>query len=140
MRSASPSSPSPLPTAITAGLFASLASHIGSARWRYPRLIAQLRASASSTARAAPKPAALATGATAEATEVAAKQATREAKEGWWSLGSSGAVYAMFAVTAFGFPDAEVTFVIPPWFPINIQTGFYAFVALDVLGVIRGWK
>ena len=46
----------------------------------------------------------------------------------------------MFAVTAFGFPDAEVTFVIPPWFPINIQTGFYAFVALDVLGVIRGWK
>ena len=64
----------------------------------------------------------------------------RRAQEGWWGLGSSGAIYALFAVTAFGFPDAEITFVIPPWFPINIQTGFFALLAIDTLGIIRGWK
>lgn len=64
----------------------------------------------------------------------------KTAQEGWWSLGSSGAVYALFALTALGFPDAEITLVIPPWFPINIQTGFFTLLAFDTLGIIRGWK
>ena len=36
--------------------------------------------------------------------------------------------------------DAEVALVIPPSFPLNIQTCFYGLCALDVLGVLRGWR
>lgn len=75
-----------------------------------------------------------------EAGSAAATAGKSAASEGTSSLGSSGAIYALFAVTALGFPDAEITFVIPPWIPINIQSGFFALVALDTLGVLRGWK
>ena len=67
-------------------------------------------------------------------------RSAKRAREGHASLGSSGAVYALFAITALGFPDAEITLVIPPWFPINIQTGFYALLAIDTLGILRGWR
>ncbi len=73
-----------------------------------------------------------------EAVVAASKPAASEGMSS--SLGSSGAIYALFAVTALGFPDAEITFVIPPYFPINIQTGFFALVAIDTIGVLRGWK
>ncbi len=76
----------------------------------------------------------------AETAPGATTKAAKAASEGHFSLGSSGAIYALFALTALGFPDAEITLVIPPWWPINIQTGFYTLVAIDVLGVLRGWR
>lgn len=125
-------------TRIAAGLFAGLVSHVAYARWNYPRMIARLKA-------AAPSPAVLHSGSSASAgasaaSEAALVSAKKATTDGQYSLGSSGAIYAMFAITALGFPDAEITLIIPPWFPINIQTGFTAIIALDVLGVLRGWK
>ncbi|OJT07172.1 Presenilins-associated rhomboid-like protein, mitochondrial [Trametes pubescens] len=123
---------------VSAGLFAGLVSHVAYARWNYPRMIARLKA-------ATPSPSVLRSSSSAAAGASAASEATivsakKAATDGQYSLGSSGAIYAMFAITALGFPDAEITLIIPPWFPINIQTGFAAIVALDVLGVLRGWK
>ena len=122
-------------------------SHIGRARWQYPRLIAQLQAAAaptSSAVRAGASSTAVAltsTGASAAESAVGTMVKTaKQTHEGTWSLGSSGAVYALFALTALGFPDAEITLVIPPWFPINIQTGFFTLLAFDTLGVLRGWR
>ena len=124
-----------------AGLFSGLVSHIGHARWQYPRLIARMRnATTPATTSFA---ASLKSGAASAIPKVEATVATASksaGSEGMSSLGSSGAVYALFAVTALGFPDAEITFVIPPYFPINIQTGFFALVAMDTLGVLRGWR
>ncbi|KAI0730921.1 hypothetical protein C8Q76DRAFT_342698 [Earliella scabrosa] len=132
---------------ISAGLFSGLVSHIGRARWQYPRLIAQLQAAAaptSSAVRAGASSTAVAltsTGASAAESAVGTMVKTaKQTHEGTWSLGSSGAVYALFALTALGFPDAEITLVIPPWFPINIQTGFFTLLAFDTLGVLRGWR
>ncbi|KAI0653004.1 hypothetical protein C8Q70DRAFT_1039429 [Cubamyces menziesii] len=127
---------------ISAGLFASLVSHVAYARWQYPRLIARLK-SAGSTSAAAPSAisaSAAASASTAAASETALTAASTAAREGQRSLGSSGAIYAMVVITALGFPDAEITLVIPPWYPINIQTGVGALLALDLLGVLRGWK
>ncbi|KAH9857282.1 hypothetical protein C2E23DRAFT_749161 [Lenzites betulinus] len=123
---------------ISAGLFSGLVSHVAYARWVYPRLIARLKATTHSAS--ALRSGASATSAGAAAASEAAVTTTKAASEGMHSLGSSGAVYAMFAITALGFPDAEITLIIPPWFPINIQTGFAALLAVDMLGVLRGWK
>ncbi|RPD52648.1 rhomboid-domain-containing protein, partial [Lentinus tigrinus ALCF2SS1-7] len=128
---------------ISAGLFSGLVSHIGHARWQYPRLIARLQAQATAPAvrTAASTSSARGIASTvAESATGATAKAVKAANEGSSSLGSSGAIYALFAITALGFPDSEITFVIPPWIPINSQTGFYTLVAIDALGVIRGWR
>ncbi|KAH9893560.1 hypothetical protein C8Q73DRAFT_761601 [Cubamyces lactineus] len=133
---------------ISAGLFASLVSHIAYARWQYPRLIARLKSmNASSSLRSgtsAAAPSAATTSAAASAStaasETALTAASTAAREGQRSLGSSGAIYAMVVISALGFPDAEITLVIPPWYPINIQTGVGALLALDLIGAWRGWK
>ncbi|KAI0741359.1 hypothetical protein C8Q80DRAFT_1110950 [Daedaleopsis nitida] len=133
---------------ISAGLFSGLVSHVAHARWQYPRLIARLQAAAKSAASASPKPlAATSASAMTSAAESVSETATgllmrsaKKAREGRPSLGSSGAIYALFAITALGFPDAEITLIIPPWFPINIQTGFFAILALDTVGILRGWR
>ncbi|KAI0331678.1 hypothetical protein GY45DRAFT_1300666 [Cubamyces sp. BRFM 1775] len=133
---------------ISAGLFASLVSHIGYVRWRYPRLIARLKSEGPSSSlrsgpSAAPHSAASASAsasASTAASETALSAASAASREAPHSLGSSGAIYAMVVISALGFPDAEVTLVIPPWYPINIQTAVGALLALDLLGVLRGWR
>ncbi|KAI0369089.1 rhomboid-domain-containing protein [Pilatotrama ljubarskyi] len=125
---------------ISAGLFASLVSHVSYARWRYPRLIARLKSEHSSPSTLRSASSAASSTASAGASESTLTTAMKKAKEGEHCLGSSGAIYALFAITALGFPDAEITLVIPPWFPINIQTGFAAILAFDILGVLRGWR
>ncbi|KAI0766644.1 hypothetical protein BD413DRAFT_480888 [Trametes elegans] len=130
---------------VSAGLFSSLVSHVAYARWQYPRLIARLKTASSPSgvragSSAASSSAGPASGAAAEAVEGAVAATANAAHQGKHSLGSSGAIYAMLAITTLGFPDAEITLVIPPWFPINIQTGFAAIVALDVVGILRGWR
>ncbi|TFK87633.1 rhomboid-domain-containing protein [Polyporus arcularius HHB13444] len=124
---------------ISAGLFSGLVSHIGHVRWQYPRLIARLQAASAARTASTAGVKAIAT-TVAETAPGATTKAAKAASEGHFSLGSSGAIYALFALTALGFPDAEITLVIPPWWPINIQTGFYTLVAIDLLGVLRGWR
>ena len=56
------------------------------------------------------------------------------------SLGASGAVYATVAISALAFPEAEVSLIFLPFLSFSIRTGVGAMVALDVLGVVRGWR
>jgi len=43
-------------------------------------------------------------------------------------------------MTALAFPDSEVALFIPPSYPINIQYGVGALMALDMIGIMRGWR
>lgn len=55
------------------------------------------------------------------------------------SLGASGAIYAMVTMSALAFPDAQVMLMfLPIHMPITVGVG--GMVALDVLGIIRGWR
>lgn len=56
------------------------------------------------------------------------------------SLGSSGAVYAALVLTALVFPQAGVSLIFLPMTSVPIQWGVTGLVALDVLGLVRGWR
>lgn len=55
------------------------------------------------------------------------------------SLGASGAIYATVTLTALAFPDAQVFLLFPP-IPLPITWGVGGMVALDVIGILRGWR
>lgn len=113
-----------------AGLFSALLSHVVSARIKFPRLVAQLSKTAETTGARASR---------AAGADSAASRASRAA-EILPSLGASGAIYAAVTLTALAFPDAVVSLIFPPTWPIPIQLGVGALVLVDVLGVIRGWR
>jgi len=102
---------------IAAGIFASLVSHVASARLIYPRLLA-------AASKAHPPG--------IDAAKVAAKKMLP-------SLGASGAVYAAVAVSALAFPDAQISLIFLPLMTFPITYGFGAMVALDVFGILKGW-
>jgi rhomboid-like protein len=56
------------------------------------------------------------------------------------STGASGAIWASLAITALGWPHTTVTLIFLPFFPISIGTAFGGLVALDLFGLIRGWR
>ncbi|KDQ19072.1 hypothetical protein BOTBODRAFT_28566 [Botryobasidium botryosum FD-172 SS1] len=101
---------------LSAGVFASFVSHLVTARFRFPRLVAQLadpvRAKALSTADAAILP----------------------------SLGASGAIYGLLTYTALSFPELSVSLIFLPMIPLPITGAVGGMVALDIIGLIRGWK
>ncbi|KAJ8520281.1 hypothetical protein ONZ45_g2870 [Pleurotus djamor] len=111
----------------SAGLFAGLVSHIVSTKFLYPRIVAQALAPKVGIPLATP----------VSATATAAKAPVREILP---SLGASGAIYACVTVTALAFPETEIALFIPPTFPIPIQWGVGGMLAMDMLGVIRGWR
>ena len=55
-------------------------------------------------------------------------------------LGASGAVISCLAVTALSRPDMEIVLIFLPMVPIAIGYGFAGMVALDAVGVMRGWQ
>ncbi|KAF9461537.1 hypothetical protein BDZ94DRAFT_1196100 [Collybia nuda] len=120
---------------ISAGLFSGLVSHVVSAKFRYPRLIAQL-------ASPARTPKATDTWASAVAASAAsAKAATKKAVPDILpSLGASGAVYGAVTLTALAFPESQVALFIPPSYPISIQWGVGGLVLMDIVGILRGWR
>lgn len=123
-----------------AGMFSSLVSHIVSAKFRYPRLVAQLALPSSSTALKA-ETWASAVAASARPVASAASGASKStALEIMPSLGASGAVWATVMLTALAFPEAQVALFIPPTYPVSIQYGVGGLMALDVIGILRGWK
>jgi rhomboid-like protein len=119
----------------TAGLFSGLVSHVVSAKFRYPRLIAQL-ASPAHTAKATD------TWAAAVAASTATAKATTKkiVPDILPSLGASGAVYGAVTLTALAFPESQVALFIPPSYPISIQWGVGGLVLMDIVGVLRGWR
>lgn len=106
---------------VTAGTFASLASHLVTAtRWRLgstilrdatralPRASSSVRAQLHSTARIA---------------SVALMQLAQRA-----SLGSSGAIYAAFVLSACAYPQASISILFLPFTAIPIQYGMAGYV------------
>jgi rhomboid-like protein len=122
-----------------AGLFSGLASHVISARVRFPRIVARLM---ENKLPEAAKPSTLSRvlrtrPATIEAD--AAPTVDRSMKI-LPSLGASGAIYASVSLTALAFPDAVISLIFPPTHPIPIQWGVGGLVLLDVVGLLRGWR
>ncbi|EGO20784.1 hypothetical protein SERLADRAFT_442128 [Serpula lacrymans var. lacrymans S7.9] len=72
--------------------------------------------------------------------EVAKSAAGATAKEILPSLGASGAIYAAVTLSALAFPDASISLIFLPFFAIPIQSGVGAIIALDAIGILRGWK
>ncbi|KAH9931815.1 uncharacterized protein B0H18DRAFT_871662 [Fomitopsis serialis] len=119
---------------ISAGLFSSLVSHVATARIKYPQLIAQLANPAKTAAPAA----SIAEGAAAvrSTSALTGSEALTSIKP---SLGASGAIYATLTLTAMAFPETHVSLIFPRA-EIPIQYGVCGFMALDLMGVIRGWR
>ncbi|WOO78596.1 Presenilins-associated rhomboid-like protein, mitochondrial [Vanrija pseudolonga] len=103
---------------LAAGLFSSLGSHLFTNLVRLPRLL-----------RALQSPARL-----SSAQALAAHQAILP------SLGASGAVYGALTMTALAFPDSRVSIIFLPWFSLPIGLGVFGMVAVDIVGLIRGWR
>lgn len=118
----------------TAGLFSGLVSHIVSAKFRYPKIVAQL---ASPTVRKTETWAAAVAASSASAVQTAAVSKIPPILP---SLGASGAVYAAATMTALAFPESQVALFIPPTYPINIQYGIGGLMMFDVIGILRGWR
>lgn len=99
----------------TAGTFSGLVSHLVATRYQLPRLVSALTKGAADaippTTRFLPR-----------------------------SLGASGAVYASVVVAALAFPHASLQIALLPFFQFSIATGVCSLVALDVVGLIRGWR
>ncbi|KZT66139.1 rhomboid-domain-containing protein [Daedalea quercina L-15889] len=120
---------------ISAGLFSSLVSHIATARFKYPQLLAQL---ANPTRSVAPAASVVEGAAAVRSTSaLTGSEALASIKP---SLGASGAIYAAVTLTAMAFPEAHVSLIFPPTPPIPIQYGVFGFMAMDLVGVIRGWR
>ncbi|CEH12907.1 Integral membrane protease of the rhomboid family involved in different forms of regulated intramembrane proteolysis [Ceraceosorus bombacis] len=56
------------------------------------------------------------------------------------SLGSSGFAYSLLVMNALAFPDAQVGLIFLPMISFPIAQGVLGLVALDVVGVLRGWR
>jgi len=104
-----------------AGLFSSLVSHTVTARIAFPRLISKI------TKTKIQPP-------TTQSLSNSVKETILP------SLGASGAVYSAVVLTALAYPHSEIALIFPPTPPIPIQWGVGALVALDCIGVIRGWR
>ena len=124
-----------------AGLFSSLASHLVTTRFIYPRLLSRLvqpektgppgvidkfSSSLSSAAKSSARP---------STTDAATAAPTILP-----SLGASGAIYSTVVMSALAFPDAEVALVFPPTPSFPIEYGVGGLVLPDCIGVLRGWR
>jgi rhomboid-like protein len=56
------------------------------------------------------------------------------------SLGASGAIYGTLALTALAVPDAEVQLFFLPFLTLPIKWGVVGLVAMDITGIVRGWR
>lgn len=117
----------------TAGLFSSLVSHFVAARFTYPRLLMSLTRAAKSSSPASKS----VSTASHSASMTSVENISSVIKP---SLGSSGAIYAAVTLTAMAFPESHVKLIFPPTPDIPIQYGVFGLMALDVFGVLRGWK
>ncbi|OCF30911.1 rhomboid-like protein [Kwoniella heveanensis BCC8398] len=103
---------------LTAGLFSSLSSHLWTNIVRLPSLMRTLRHPARiSSAK------------------------TIMVHQGFLpSLGASGAIYGALTLTACAYPDSNVGIIFIPFVSIPIGMGVAGMVALDLVGLFRGWR
>jgi rhomboid-like protein len=101
-----------------AGVFSGLGSHLVNNLVRLPRLVRALR----SPARLSPTHA------------LAAHHAINP------SLGASGAVYACVTMVALAYPDSDVSIIFLPIISIPMPVGVLGMVAVDIIGILRGWR
>ncbi|KAH7878895.1 hypothetical protein F5051DRAFT_409881 [Lentinula edodes] len=126
---------------VSAGIFASLVSHVANARIRYPKLIAQLSSPASRTpATDTWASAVAAASSTVGKSATTASVASASAVTIPGSLGASGAVYSCVTLVALAYPDSQVSLIFPPVTPIGIQTAALGILTLDMIGIYRGWR
>ena len=121
-----------------AGLFSGLVSHIASASFRYPKIVAQLASPTSIVQKTETWAGAVATATSSTAVKSAA--AVSNVAPILPSLGASGAIYAAATMTALAFPDSQLALFIPPTYPINIQYGIGGLMMIDAIGIMRGWR
>ena len=55
-------------------------------------------------------------------------------------MGSSGALWAVVAMTACTSPDTGISLIFLPFVSFPIKYGVASLIALDVVGLVRGWK
>ena len=117
-------------------MFSGLVSHIASAKFRYPKIVAQLASPTSIVQKTETW-----AGAVAASTSTAVKSATvNKIPPILPSLGASGAIYAAATMTALAFPESQLALFIPPSYPINIQYGIGGLMMIDAIGIMRGWR
>ncbi|KAM6496844.1 hypothetical protein JOM56_007317 [Amanita muscaria] len=121
---------------VSAGLFSSLVSHVVTAKFRFPKLVAEL-ASPAARPRKTDTWAQAVSATVASSKAAAIKEAASAIRP---SLGASGAIYACVTVTALAFPESQVALFIPPTYPIPIQWGVGGLMMLDMIGIVRGWR
>ncbi|CDZ98752.1 Integral membrane protease of the rhomboid family involved in different forms of regulated intramembrane proteolysis [Phaffia rhodozyma] len=109
---------------VAAGIFASLGSHLYVNLFTLPRFLSSLRQSA---LLHTPLP---------RLSLLALARQTGNVP----TLGASGALYAIFALSALSFPHASVGVIFLPFVSLPITWGFGAMIGFDILGLIRGWK
>jgi rhomboid-like protein len=100
------------------GLASSLSSHLYTNIFRLPRLMRSLLSPARLSSPQA----------------LAAQQGILP------SLGASGAIYSALVVTACAMPDSQVGIILIPFVSFPIWLGVGGMVAVDIMGLIRGWK
>ncbi|KAF9526093.1 hypothetical protein CPB83DRAFT_870558 [Crepidotus variabilis] len=120
---------------LSAGMFSGLVSHVVNAKFRFPRLVAELAIPAANTKKAETW-----AGAVAAASTKISEKAPKIVSDIRPSLGASGAIYAAVTMTALAFPESQVSLFIPPTYPINIQYGVGGLMMLDMIGIMRGWR
>jgi len=74
------------------------------------------------------------------ASSVVSHLARVKRRPGGASLGSSGAVYAVFAMMAYFEPQATAQFIFLPGVPIALENLFPCLVLLDVVGALSKWR
>ena len=74
------------------------------------------------------------------ASSVVSHLARVRGRPGGASLGSSGAVYAIFAMMAHFEPQAKAMFIFLPGVPIALENLFPGLVLLDVVGALSKWR
>ncbi|KAH9921686.1 uncharacterized protein BXZ73DRAFT_51640 [Epithele typhae] len=125
---------------ISAGLFSSLVSHVGHTRFAFARVFKSLKTAASETTSTS----------TSAFSSLRSRLAGRRGAESAraaagsdvipGSLGASGAIYALVTMTALAYPNSEIYLLLLPMMPFTMSTGVCGMVALDVIGVLRGWR
>ncbi|EIW79077.1 hypothetical protein CONPUDRAFT_145250 [Coniophora puteana RWD-64-598 SS2] len=130
---------------LSAGLFAGLVSHVATTKIIFPRLVARMSQATQSALDNVARPTAAHTAAEAAASagnagssSAAAAAAARPILP---SLGASGAIYACLTLNALAWPHAEMSLVFPPLpFGVPLRMGAAALVAMDITGLVRGWR
>ena len=74
------------------------------------------------------------------ASSVVSHLARVKRRPGGASLGSSGAVYAVFAMMAYFEPKSQAYFIFLPGVPITLDNLFPALALLDVTGALLRWR